>query len=426
MAKRSGYSTLDYILGGLAGGLRGYGEDKERRKLEAERAEERAALQEERRASRERQEMLDRVMLSDRGYEPARELSEVTDRNVDMPHRLLRPTAEQRYDMPDFATDVSPLQRALETASSGRPTETVGGQRMVRTMTPMEEAEQERSSAALSGRMEAQGRAQTHRGQYDTLAATYPGFPLPPYNPTLNISTLENSARRYEEEQYKIAGEGRAAARSTRGGADGLSADSLGLPLSAFNNMMDAIERGKEQPDRTGLSTIRVPYSEAEKRRIVNQYVELYSQTRDLESFDRGAEQFDSPRRRSEELALSNLSDQEQPIQRPATSEPSLAQILLERFEAEESEAEMPALPDTSAPVVATPQGLGGAPSSPNTLEMRQTVDELKARMEAETLPARRRELFREIRELESQIRASDMSSLRDQFGNYRSRGGGR
>jgi hypothetical protein len=200
MAKRSGYSTLDYILGGLAGGLRGYGEDKERRKLEAEREAERAALQEERRASRERQEMLDRVMLSDRGYEPARELSEVTDRNVDMPHRLLRPTAEQRYDMPDFTTqDASPLQRALETASSGRPTETVGGQRMVRTMTPMEEAEQERSSAALSGRMEAQGRAQTHRGKYDTIRQAYPQFNLPPYDPNMDLGVIESVAKQQAE-----------------------------------------------------------------------------------------------------------------------------------------------------------------------------------------------------------------------------------
>jgi hypothetical protein len=203
-------SILAAILGGVSGGLEGASLASQRRKEEEERERARLEREQERMEERsrseqmmQRQQMLDRVMLGERGYMPAQDIADVASQAGDRPHRMLRPTAEQQYDRPEWSTDVSAAQRALETASSGRPTETIGGQRLVQTRTPQEELAESTSREVLSKRLVREQEGEEHRGKYETLRQTYPSASIPEYNPRLDLTSLERAIRERERETFR-------------------------------------------------------------------------------------------------------------------------------------------------------------------------------------------------------------------------------
>jgi hypothetical protein len=219
MAKRASYSPLDYILGAASGALQGYGQDKDRRALEAEKAEERRVAQEEREYRRSQDALRNTLAFMEAGGvmgEAPRETRFVPDMEyikeniAQTPDRFTgglfdRMDAEAPGRPKDDLFGKKPIDIAMDSAVRERklpvdPTQYMqvdlpGGQGGY-LMTP--QARREAESAAT---------ARTHRGKYDTIRQAYPQFSLPPYDPSLDLSIIESVAKQQADNRASASRE---------------------------------------------------------------------------------------------------------------------------------------------------------------------------------------------------------------------------
>jgi hypothetical protein len=393
MAKRSGYSTLDYILGGLAGGLRGYGEDKERRKLEADKAEERRLAQEEREYRRSQDALRNTLALYESGYEP------------DVSHRQL-PQGTPEGGIPEWASDMRSVRRPVDEASKN--VVEVGGRQFTRTRSP----EIERQMARFQGREdESLKREQAGRDDYE--AGRIAGFGGPfseEYNPALagSYGAAYNRLLKQEQDQRELQARIR-----TSGGSGGGNE----VAASVMNSVVQTVIRGKVTKDLAGRETI-TPYEPEEIQELIDNAINVISQLQGREPParqpppDLGEPAWRAPFRYP-------APDSSGPSQPTSPVSQDLSRQMEERYERSRASGAGGGVTEPAAMPSARGEG------DLTVAEMKAMLDSLRAQMDTAPTSARRREIFRMIQDLEAKVMAADVASVRNQFGAYRSRGGG-
>jgi len=396
MAKRASYSPLDYILGAASGALQGYGQDKERRKLDAEKAEERRVAQEEREYRRSQDALRNTLALYESGYEP------------DVSHRQL-PQGTPEGGIPEWASDMRSVRRPVDEASKN--VVEVGGRQFTRTRSP----EIERQMARFQGREDvARTRDQGGRDAYEAGRLAEFGGPFSgEYKPELAGAYEAAYSRMLKQEQDQR--ELQARIRTAGGGGGGSE-----MAASIMNGVIQTINRGKEVPDPRGsfFPPITRPYTADEQQELVDnamRVVEQMSGGRAPETrpaVPAAGSGFQVPMR----MPGSPTPIAGPPAQASPPSGEDLSRQMQERYESSRSSGAGGGMSELAAA-----RGEGEL----TVADMRAMLDSLRAQMDTAPTSARRREIFRMIRDLEAKVMASDVASMRNQFGDYRSRGGG-